>query len=110
MSVHGYHINTAISILGLPDGTMKMQGTTVYVWENMESYSYKTTDWADTAGHLGVMPFNYTTSYDTYHSGLSTCKIKIATNPSGIIITSSFNGDANACYPYSYRLYQAFGR
>lgn len=109
-ALNGYPISTAISILGLPDNVMNMQGMTVYMWGNTVNYSYTTTDLANTDGMFGMVPFHYMTSYDTHHSDVSTCKIKIATNPRGIIINSSFDGGALACDSYAYNLSRALGR
>lgn len=109
-ALYGHPIETAFSVLGLPDSSLNIRNMIVYIWARSESYSYSVPQTADTYGHIGgTTPFNFTTSYNTTKSGVSFCKIKIATNQRGMIIYTEYSGWL-ACDPYAERLNRAFGR
>lgn len=108
-ALYGQPIKTAFSVLGLPDSSLNIRGLTVYIWERSESYSYSVPKTADSYGHIGMTPFNFTTSYSTTKSDVSFCKIKIAANQRGIIVYTEYSGWM-ACDPYAYKLNKAFGR
>ncbi len=109
-AMYGQPIEVAFETLGLPDNTFRVRNLSVYVWGRTQSYSYRVPQRADTSGFLGMTPFDFTTSYDTYRSGISTCKIKIATNPRGMIVFAEYDGGWEACDRYALRLDNAFGR
>ncbi len=109
-AMYGQPIEVAFQALGLPDGTFNIRGLTIYVWGRSQSYSYSVPQRANTTGYIGMTSFHSTTSYDSYRSGVSTCKIKIATNPRGMIVFAEYDGGWEACDLYASRLDDAFGR
>lgn len=109
-ALYGQPVEVAFQALGLPDGTFNVRGLIIYVWGRSQSYSYRVPQQASTTGLVGMTPFNYTTSYDSYVSGVSRCKIKIATNSHGTIVFAEYDGGWMACDVYAERLDDAFRR
>lgn len=104
-ALHGQHIDAALGTLGLPDGSFKINNTTVYAWGRIQSNSYTSPATADTHGYIGMTSYFATTHYSRPYTKISACTVKIAVNADNIIIYTEYDGDWLACDTYARRLY-----
>jgi len=113
----GQHIDSLISIIGLPSGSQQIAGRKVYIWytsQNVTTTTPVTTyDYgnANIYGNGGYAYGNYSGTSTTYVPTTTNynCTIKVIVDRNERIVGHEFEGNIGGCMRYSERITAVLG-
>lgn len=104
----GRPIEEAIAVYGMPDGQMKQQGHTVYVWRHRRSMTFRRPQTTTTTGRLGeswdpnAVPYTQVSTTQGSETLELQCVLTIGTaiDRPGVIDATALNGKMGACQDF----------
>lgn len=104
----GRPIEEAIAVYGMPDGQMKQQGHTVYVWRHQRSMAFNKPRTVTTTGRIGAawdpnaVPFVQSSTVMDKETLELQCVLTIGTEIErpGVIDATALNGKMGACQDF----------